>query len=218
MAVLTISRELGSEGTLIAKQVAHKLGYHFADKALMEKVLNQYGFVQFEEAYESGTGFWSRYDSLKSSLVKFLNQVIQALARHGNVVIVGRGSFAVLDGLADVLNVRIKAPRSLRISRVMAQQDITEWDKAESLVKESDKVRAIFVESWYGVRWDTVSDFDLVLDTGKVSPDLAVTWLAQALGDLAAQPVTDQLSTRRIQVDPVLASVISQVLECEAVH
>lgn len=218
MAVLTISRELGSQGAYLAKKVAQELGYHFVDKTLIEKVLNQYGFVHFEAAYESGTGFWSRYDTLKSTMVKFLNQVIQALAHHGNVVIVGRGSFAVLDGLADVLNVRIKAPLPIRISRVMEQQGLTELDKAEALVKESDKVRAVFVDSWYGVRWDAASNFDLVLDTGKVSPDLAVTWLIEVLGDLAQRQVGDQPSTRNIRVDPVLASVIAQVLECEAVH
>jgi cytidylate kinase len=218
MAVLTISRELGSEGTVLAKKVAQELGYHFADKALIEKVLDQYGLVEFEEAYESGLGFWSRFDTPKSTMVKFLNQVIQTLAWHGNVVIMGRGSFAVLHGLADVLNVRIKAPRPLRISRVMAQQGITAWDKAEALVKESDKVRAVFVESWYGVNWDTVSDFDLVIDTGKVSPDLAVTWLTQALRNLAQQEGGDQPSTRKIEVDPVLASAISEVLECKAKH
>lgn len=218
MAVLTISRELGSEGAYVAQKVAQELDYHFVDKAIMEKVLNQYGFVQFEKAYESEAGFWSRYDTLKPMLVKFLNEVIQALAHHGNVVILGRGSFAVLDGLADVLNVRIKAPLPVRISRVMAQQDITEVAKAAALVKDSDKVRAAFVDSWYGVRWDTVSHFDLVIDTGKVFPDLTATWLTEALRDVAQRPIGEQLSTRTIQVNPVLDSVISQVLECEARH
>jgi cytidylate kinase len=218
MAVLTISRELGSEGAYIAKKAAQELGYHFVDKALIEKVLNQYGFVQFDKAYEAGTGFWSRYDTLKSTMVKFMNQVIQALAYHGNVVILGRGSFAVLHGLAEVVNVRIKAPLPLRISRVMARQHLTELDQAEALVKESDKARAIFVESWYGVRWDAASDFDVVIDTGKVPPDLGVTWLIETINDLKQRPLGDQLSTRNIQVDPVLASVIAQVLECEVRH
>lgn len=218
MTVLTISRELGSEGTFIARRVAQELGYHFVDKALMEKVLNQYGFVQFDTAYESGAGFWSRYDTLKSTMMSFLNQVILAFAHHGHAVIVGRGSFAVLAGLADVLNVRIKAPRSLRISRVMAQQGITDWDKAESLIKESDKVRAIFVESWYGVRWDTASDFDLVIDTGKSPPDLAATWLVETLRNLAQRQPDDQPGTARIRVDPVLNTVISQVLDCGGGH
>lgn len=215
MAVLTISRELGSKGAYLAKQVAQELGYHLVDKAIIEKVLNQYGFVQFEKAYESGAGFWSRYDALKPMMVQFLNEVIQAFAHHGNAVILGRGSFAVLEGLADVLNVRIKAPLPVRIRRVMKQQDITDPDKAAALIKESDKVRAAFVDSWYGVRWDTASHFDLVIDTCKVSPDLAVTWLIGAVRNLTQQPVGEQSSTHNIHVDPVLNSVIVKVLECE---
>jgi hypothetical protein len=45
MAVMTISRELGSEGVTIAKKVAQELGYHFVDKDVIERVLDQYGFV-----------------------------------------------------------------------------------------------------------------------------------------------------------------------------
>lgn len=100
----------------------------------------------------------------------------------------------------------------------MARQDIGEWDKAEALVKESDKVRAIFVESWYGVRWDTASEFDLMIDTGKVSPNLAASWLVEAVKKLEPRPGSDQPGTRNIQVDPVLATVIAQVLECETEH
>src|SRR5512147_2917539 len=124
MAVITISREIGSAGEYIAQKVAQELGYHFADKDIIEKVLNQYGFVQFQQEYESGPGFWSRFDTLRTRMIEFSNRVVEALARHGNVVILGRGSFVVLSGFADVLNIRLQAPLPLRVSRVMAQQGI----------------------------------------------------------------------------------------------
>jgi cytidylate kinase len=218
MAVLTISREIGSEGTYIARKAAQELGYHFVDKDIIEKVLNQYGFVQFEQEYEAGPGFWTRFDGLRVRMIEFLNQVIEAVARHGNVVIEGRGSFAVLQGLADVLNVRLQAPLPLRVSRVMAQQGLTEWDKAEAVVKESDKVRSAFVESWYGVRWDTAGSFDLVIDTGKVPPDMAAAWLVEALKSLSQRQIGDQRTARQIQVDYVLDTVVSDVLECQVAH
>jgi cytidylate kinase len=219
MAVMTISRELGSEGVYIARKVAQELGYHFVDKDVIERVLDQYGFVRFQKEYESGPGFWARFDGLRARMVEFSYRVIQSVARHGNVVIVGRGSFAVLQGFADVLNVRIQAPFPIRVGRVMEQQGIAEDDKARSIVEESDRLRAAFVESWHGVEMDKAGLFDVVIDTGKVSPDLAAAWLVEALNALKARPAgATQRTTGTIQADYLLDSVISQTLECQVTH
>jgi cytidylate kinase len=222
MAVMTISRELGSEGVYIARKVAQELGYHFVDKDVIERVLDQYGFVRFQKEYESGPGFWARFDGLRTRMVEFSYRVIQSMARHGNVVIVGRGSFAVLQGFADVLNVRIQAPLPIRVSRVMEQQGIAEDDKARSVVEESDKLRTAFVASWYGVELDRAHPFDLVIDTGKVSPDRAVAWLAEALKALTEMKERPADAARRttsaLQADYLLDSVVSQTLECQITH
>jgi cytidylate kinase len=213
MAVITISRELGSGGSYIARQVAQTLGYYFVDRGIIEKVLNQYGFVQFREEYESEPSFWERLDAVRAQMIKMMNRVIQATARHGNVVILGRGSFAVLHGFADVLNVRLQAPLPLRVKRVMAEQNITDFDKAEALVKENDKVRTAFINSWYEVDWDTADAFDLVINTSKIPPDMAVRWLVEALSALKAKPAGDQPTMNTIEVDSVLANVISEMLD-----
>ena len=219
MAVLTISRELGSEGTYIAKKVTQELGYHFVDKDVIERVLDQYGFVRFQKEYESGPGFWARFDGLRTRMVEFSNRVMQSMARHGNVVIVGRGSFAVLQGFADVLNVRIQAPLPIRVSRVMERQGIAEDDKARSVVEESDRLRATFVEAWYGVELDKARPFDLVIDTGKVSSDMAAAWLVEALHALKERPAdATQRTTSALQADYLLDSVVSQTLECQITH
>ena len=152
-------------------------------------------------------------------MVEFSYRVIQSLARHGNVVIVGRGSFVVLRDFDDVLNVRIQAPLPIRVSRMMQQQNIAEADKAEAVVKEGDKLRAAFVESWYGVGLDKASPFDVVIDTGKVSPDMAAAWLVEALNALKERLAgAPQRTTSTIQVDYLLDGVISQALECQVTH
>ena len=45
MAVVTISRQIGAGGAHIGKKLAESLGYHYADKAMMEQVFIQYGFI-----------------------------------------------------------------------------------------------------------------------------------------------------------------------------
>ncbi len=218
MSVLTISRETGSEGSYIAKKVAQALGYHYADKQTMEDVLLQYGFAEFDREYDAAPGFWARFDARTTQMISMLNRVIQAVARHGNVVILGRGSFAVLSGFTDVLNVRIQAPLSVRRARVMVQQQLNDPERAEAIVKEVDRVRSSFIESYYGVRWDAVTTFDVVIDTGKVPPDLATRWLIDAVGALPKSEAAEAHTTSTLEFDAVLAFTVSDVLHCQADH
>lgn len=214
MAVLTISREFGSGGSSIARQVAHTLGYRFVDKQTIEKVLIEYGFVEFRQEYDSVPGFWASFDLRRAEMMEMLNRVILALAKHGDVVILGRGSFAVLAGFVDVLNVRIQAPLPIRVRRVMAQQKIVVVSAAEAKVKENDLLRATFIESLYGVKWDTASVFDLVIDTHKIYPELAVGWLAETAQALSHKETTSSDRTAdRLQVDGILAAAVANVLD-----
>jgi cytidylate kinase len=217
MAAVTISREFGSEGSAIAQQVAQALGYKFVDKNVIGQVLIQYGFVEFKHEYESVPGFWATFDSRRTEMVGMLDRVMQALARHGNVVILGRGSFAVLGGFADVLNIRLKAPFPLRVKRVMDRENIVSVDLAEARVEENDKIRTAFIERFYTVPWDTTRAFDMVLDTGKVSPVLASAWLVDIVKAMSQTKTGDERTTRVLSIDPVLAAVVAETLAGQVV-
>jgi cytidylate kinase len=222
MSVITISREFGSGGAAIAEQTAQALGYHCAGQELIGKVLAQYGVVEFDQEYDATLSFWERFDARRAErrevMQDMLHRVVLALAQHGNVVIVGRGSFAALAGYADVLNVRIQAPLAQRSQRVLAQQGLATVEEADAVVQETDKVRAAFIESLYGVRWDDARAFDLVIDTGKVDPELASAWLVEAVQALRQRPLGDQPTAAAIQVDSILASVVSDQLNCQGAH
>ena len=51
MPVITISREIYSEGRYIGEKLAEVLGYHFVDKSTMEKVFAEHSIVQLSEVY-----------------------------------------------------------------------------------------------------------------------------------------------------------------------
>lgn len=221
MSVITISREYGSEGESIAERIAQTLGYHLVDKEFIGALLSQYGLVEFNQEYDTLPGFWARFDAERGKrrtvMVDMLNRVLRAVAHHGDMVILGRSGFAALSGFADVFHVRLKAPFSVRAGRVMAHQQITA-EQAEAVVKESDRVRAAFVEEFYGMPWESTQAFDLVIDTATISPDLVVTWVAAAVKALAARPETGLPSTSAIEVDPILAAGVSRQLGCEVEH
>ena len=118
MAVVTISRLLGSGGDAIALKVAQGLGYDFVDNALIMKISERSGvsvddISGFDEKYRSRTVEWLKNfmgprmgkiicDEGKhldpESFVEYCKTVIWGLAETGNVVIVGRaGQFILKD-------------------------------------------------------------------------------------------------------------------------
>ena len=221
MSVITISREFGSQGDYIAERIAQSLGYHFVDKEFIGIVLSQYGLAEFDREYETMPGFWEKFNAQREKrrdvMVDMLNQVVRAVAQHGDVVILGRSGFVVLAGLADVLHVRLQAPLSVRVERVMAQHKIP-FEQAEAIVKEKDKVRVAFIEEFYGVPWEAIRAFDLVINTEKISPDLAATWVVDAAKAIIVSPISEKLTSSSIEVDPILANTVSDELGCKTAH
>jgi len=221
MAVITVSRDYGSDGDIIAQQVAQTLGYHLVDLKFIGTIIGQYGYVEFDKEYRNLPTFWERFDAERlqhrDTMVNMLNQVIQAVAQHGNVVILGRSGFEVLRGYADVFHVRVQAPFAVRVGRVMEKQNIT-FEEAEAIVKSKDKVRLAFVEEFYKVPWGSIQAFDLIVNTGKISPDLATTWVLDGVKAFMTGRETEQPTTAEIEVDRILAQSVIEVLECKESH
>jgi cytidylate kinase len=221
MAVITISREVGSQGDSIAKQIVQSLDYHLVDKDFIGRVLSQYGLVEFGKEYEALPGFWDRFNAQREKrrdlMVEMLNRVIKAVAQHGNVVILGRSGFAILGDFVDVLNIRIWAPLPVRVKRVMEQQHITA-PQAEGLIRENDQVRASFIQSFYGIQWQDIRHFDMIVNTNKISSYSAVLWLVEAARLLDDNLIESQPVTASIQVDDVLSTAIKDTLNCDVNH
>jgi cytidylate kinase len=212
MPVITISREIGSEGDAIAELTARRLGYQLVDKNTIEKVFSQYGFIDFKETYDE-TGFWAKFDPHRAEMVSLLNLAIKAIAYHGNVVLVGRGGFALLKEYIDVLNVRIQAPFSLRVKRMMEKQDFDSQDKAEEFVRESDHLQRDYVESIYGKQWDSGSAFDLIIDSGKISKEMAVDWLVAVTLNMNHLQPAEAPTILSMEIDAVMLDAISKILD-----
>jgi len=221
MTAITISREFGSEGDFIARKVAQSLGYHIVDRAFLGEILSQYGLVEFDKEYASLPGFWEKCNAQREkrrdTIVNMLNQVMRAVGQHGHVVILGRSGFVVLEGFADVLHVRVQAPFAMRVGRVMAQQQIG-LEQAEAAVRENDKVRMAFIEEFYRVPWRAIEAFDLVINTGKITPELAATWIVEAARAFLANPDPRKPTIASIEVDPILSKTVADALMCKEEH
>jgi cytidylate kinase len=219
VSVITVFRRAGCGGRYIAESLAQSLGYHLSDYQTAGRVLREYGLVQFPEIYGSAPDFWdhfTRRGSERDEINSMLRLVTLATARHGNVVMLGRGCFAPLQSLSDVLNVHLKAPLPVRIKRVMNEHQMTS-DEAAEFIEEKDALVDDFARTSYGLSPDDATLFDLVIDTGKVQPESAVRWLVEAAGALKSGS-DDGATTAAIPVDSVLAGIVSRELGCSDNH
>jgi cytidylate kinase len=221
MGVITISREFGSVSDDFGAQVARCLDYHFVDKEFVVALLSQYGMIGFDVEYETRPGFWQSLVGdqarRRSEMVSMLDAVVQAVGYHGNVVIQGRSGFASLAGFADVLHVRLQAPLPTRIENIGTFRGLSP-EEAAAVVAKGDEVRTAFVEDFYGVAWDAMHAFDLVINTSKVAPDEALTVVVDVAQAFAARLEPREPTIASIAVDPVLDGAVSKQLDCTLLH
>ena len=220
MTVITISREFGSGGDALAERVAETLGFHLVDKAFISAVLCQYGITEFDAEYEKTPGFWESFDREKADrrelMVRMLNQVVRTVAYHGNVAILGRSGYAILPGLSDVLHVRLQAPLDDRIARVRDERKLA-LAEATELVKEKDRIRTAFVESFYGATWQSPQAFDIVINTAVEPLDMATAWVVDA-AKLRGGKHGNKPTSKQIEVDPVMMLSVTERLKCSSEH
>lgn len=210
MAVITISRQLGSHGARVAKSLAKELGYTLADKAVIDGVMRQYGLTRLDVLYSKPPSIWELFNENSTLTIEMMNATIAALAKRGDVVILGRGGFSVLAGMTDVLNVMVKAPEDVRVNRIAARDGI-DVAAAAAKIKADDASRARFTSLFYGADWAKESEFDLVVDTGAISDEAARDQIIAAVN--AMKPATPgDRTAATLEIDPVLAGAVDEVL------
>lgn len=166
MAVITISRQLGSLGCDIAEAVAQQLGYQKVWRGLINQAARQARTPQMALDMLDDLGLFGLKPSRseETAYLDAIRELIEEYASSGSVLIVGRGGQAVLQGWSNALHVRIIARLDVRISRLVERHSIS--DKAAlAQILASDRRRKRFVMRAYGVDWDDPSLYDLVMNT-----------------------------------------------------
>lgn len=213
MAVITISRLVGSRGTLIGKEVAKRMKYDYVDRELIQEIMNQYGEVEFKNIYDKKLSIWDRYSGITNGMLDFFKRVMLSIAKSGNVVIIGRGSFVSLREYDDVLDIMIYAPMNMRIKAIMQMRNIDDPEKAEKYILHKEEVRQSFIEHTYNIKWNQIDNFDLVFNTGKLSPELVIDTIVMAGKNIESRVLgKDSLLTSEIKSDEILDNTVKSLL------
>ena len=213
MKTISISRLIGSEAAEVARRVAEASGYTLVNKPVLEGIFRQYGLEKFGDLYTSPPNIWDLANARNLEIVSMLNETMEALAHRGDMLILGRGGYAALSKYADVFSVRLQAPFSVRVERVMARESLDNRLRAEQRVKADDTAREKFVSRFYNQAWDNSSNFDLVVDTSTISIEMATNWIIEGARALSQKEFgADAVTAQRAKVDPSLLDAINIAL------
>lgn len=198
MPVITISRQLGSLGTQIAQLLGKEFDCQSLDKESLEEAFGEYGIPKesLERFDEKKPGFWDLFKTDKARYLHFTKEAIFKFARRGSGVIVGRGGQVLLADLRGVLHVRIIAPLEVRKERIMKRFNCDERH-AEKILQDSNYERAGFHKFFFGVSWENLDLYDLVINTGTFSAETAVQLIKYSMNANEFKAAQEE-STRKL--------------------
>ena len=183
MAVITISRQLGSGGDYIASLVASMLSYRLVNKQNILLEAQRRGMIASHVADGIGEGkppILERFYKHKSEAVYAIRSMLRESAIEGNVVVVGRGANMELEDRSDLLRVRIIAEPEIRVDRIRKEKGI-DGSQASKAMKQSDKERSEYVKHFFLVDSSDPELYDIVINTTKISSDAAARIIVQAV-------------------------------------
>ena len=174
--VITVGREYGSGGRLIAQKAAEALGIPFFDRSIINMAAEETGlsadFIRRTEQQKTSSFLYNLYMSTQSLPVNdqvFIAQseVIRRVAAEGPCIIVGRCADYVLRNQSgvDALNLFIHAPMEERIRRVREEYKVQAPDLRLYILKQ-DKNRAAYYEHFTDGQWGKAQDYHLAVSSG----------------------------------------------------
>jgi cytidylate kinase len=197
MPIVTISREFGAGGSSVAAIVAADLKAEVVDKQLIDEVAKRLSIrpsdVEAEverprsllerltrsfSTLEPGLGVaWAPpypdpFFDARKEMIHLTEEIIREMAGSGNVVIVGRAAGFVLADNPSVFRVFLRASEAIRVKTLMARFNLTEAE-ARRRMHETDSNRAAYTKQLYGRDWCDPDQYDLVVNTNRVSYETA---------------------------------------------
>src|SRR5262245_27299810 len=211
MAVIAMTREMGSLGKDVAAGLADQMGLTVVHHELVEHHLAERLGVKESAVHrylEGEASLLERWKIDKQKLSEYTAEEILELAGKGNVVIRGWGATGVLRHIPHVLRVRVCADMGFR-ERVMMQRLGLTANAVRREIERSDAAHAGIVRGFFGVDWQNPLLYHLVLNTAIVPVEACVKILRTLLERPEFQEIEE---TRSMLADKLIESRVRAAL------
>ena len=180
--IITISREPGSGGRVLATKIAEKFGLDVFHNEVLHEIARRADVSAklLETLDEKGLNVLEDWISSlvydrhlwPDEYLQHLMKVIGAIGKHGRAVIIGRGANFVLPP-ENRLRLRIIAPLESRIENVARTFKVSAEDAKRRVIRtESD--RRAFVRKYFNADIADPVNYDLVINTSSLGMDNVV--------------------------------------------
>jgi len=203
--IITVEREFGSGGGVIAAKLAARLGWTLWDQRLTDEIARRMDcdsrevaereertdptyyrlFKAFLRGSFEGNVNLPRLHLVDADCVReTAQQILLEIGNTGNAVIVGRGSAYYLADREGVFHVFIYGSLGDKVRRLKSAGR-TEKDALES-AETVDHDRAAFIKRYFGLEWPTRQMFHLMVNSG-IGDDVVVATILDAATKVAEQ-------------------------------
>jgi cytidylate kinase len=199
MALVSFSRQEGSLGGLVARDVAARLSYKVLDLQGLLAAAEPYGGIKRSapELLERPPALFERLDRERRRYNVVLRAVAYNAALTDNVVFLGRGVGMLLGEFNHAFRILVIAPFETRVQRVMsqgvsAQPGPKSRAEAERIVRRADRDRAGYFRYLFDADWLDTRYHDLVINTATLDVPATSEIVLAALQrrDLTPTPAT----------------------------
>jgi cytidylate kinase len=191
MAVVTLSRQLGSLGYESAEMLALRTGYRLVGRELINQAAKRAGAPDVALAMIDELnllGLKPAPEDMRSYLTA-VKTVMEELAAAGDVIIVGRAGQIILANWPGVLHLRIIAPLAVRVQRLAQRQGINPA-AARAQAEASDRYHKQYFKNFYHSNWDAPEVYDLTINTAKLTAENSTDMICILLGKCAPRSTT----------------------------
>jgi cytidylate kinase len=197
--MITVEREYGCGGSVIAEKLADRLGWKLWDQALTREIARRAEcdltavkrreerkdplyyrlFKSFlRGSFEANLNL-HRLKLLDSDrIVAITQRVVSDAANARNCVIVGRGSQYFLQDRPDAYHVFVYAPLDEKIR--LEQKNGKTALQARHLVETVDRERAAFIKKYFAKQWPNHSLYHLMVNS-KIGDEVTVETILRAI-------------------------------------
>ena len=198
--IITISRQFGTGGHEIGKELARRLDVKLLDKQILNAVASRMKTV--EDAVEKielrnplwrddFTNFYRTYmmhaeyngmekDKTSHALFRAQADVIRCIAEEESCIIIGRCGFDIFADHPNALKIFIHSSLDCRKHRIAAKYDISEQDAAAMIV-DNDFSRELYTKTFTGRDWCDARNYDISLDVRSFGVNGAVNFLMNCI-------------------------------------
>jgi cytidylate kinase len=184
MAVITISREMGTGAYHIAEEIAKRLKYMLVDGTRVSANAPKYGLSAdlLQMVDEKPPSYITAEDRKRAAALNTVELILLDFARNGNVILYGRGGQDLLKGCNNVLRLRFIADFEERVER-FAEREWIDPDLARTMIRRSDHQRGGFIHFYFDREWQNPLGYDLVFNTSRISEEAIVECVVAAAKD-----------------------------------